>query len=80
MIFTQILQIAQKPILLAAKVRFEKQKTACVKYYPYAIIKVPQWYAVQVSDTTMINRITNACPPKKIIANVLLHFTNIDAT
>ena len=26
----------------------------------YAKVKVEEWYAVQVSDTTMLNRITNA--------------------
>jgi hypothetical protein len=39
--------------LLAAKVRFEKQIKAVAK--TFALIKVQYWYAVQVSDTTMMS-------------------------
>jgi hypothetical protein len=46
----------------------------------YATVKVPQWYAVQVSDTTMMPQRTNVCNKKNIFQpSITIDFTDVSA-
>ena len=49
---------------MAAMVRVEKQIKPADK--TFASGKVQYWYAVQGSDTTMLNKVQKACPQKRL--------------